>query len=168
MNQGPRYHVKPRRQREGRTDYRKRLKLLISGKVRVVVRKSIKNTQIQLIKYKEEGDNILASANSIELKSKFHWKFSTSTTPAAYLTGFLAGVRAKDKGISECVLDTGRHPPITGSKIFASLKGLTDAGIECLHSEEKIPTEDRIMGKHLAKEIMPAVNDIKSKIIGGK
>jgi len=168
MNQGPRYHVKPRRRREGRTDYRKRLKLLRSGKVRAVVRKSIKNTQIQLVEYKEEGDNILVSANSIELKIKYNWKFSTSTTPAAYLTGFLAGKRAKDKGINECVLDTGRHPPITGSKIFASVKGLVDAGIECGHSEEKIPNEDRIMGKHLNKDIMPAINDIKNKITGGK
>jgi len=168
MNQGPRYHVKPRRQREGRTNYRKRLKLLRSGKVRAVVRKSIKNTQIQLVEYKEKGDIILVSANSAELKNKYNWKFSTSTTPAAYLTGFLAGVRAKDKKIGECVLDTGRHPPITGSKIFASVKGLNDAGVKCAYSEEKIPSEDRIMGKHLTGDIMPALNDIKSKISGGK
>ena len=168
MTQGPRYHVKPRRRREGRTDYRKRLKLLRSGKIRVVVRKSLKNTQIQLIEYKQEGDNILASANSIELKRLYNWKFSTSTTPAAYLTGFLAGTRAKNKGISECVLDSGRHPPITGSKIFASVKGLVDAGIECIHSEEKLPNEDRLMGKHLTKEIMPAISELKTKISGGK
>ena len=91
-----------------------------------------------------------------------------STTPAAYLTGILAGKRAKEKGIDECILDTGRHPPITGSKIFASIKGVIDAGIECPHNEEKIPKEDRITGNHLDKDIMPAVNDIKSKIIGGK
>jgi large subunit ribosomal protein L18 len=168
MTQGPRYHVKPRRRREGRTDYRKRLRLLRSGKVRFVVRKSIKNTQIQLIDYKQEGDTILASANSNELKKLYNWKFSTSTTPAAYLTGFLAGTRAKNKGISECVLDTGRHPPITGSKIFASVKGLIDAGIKCNHSEEKIPNEDRLMGKHLSKDIMPAITELKSKISGGK
>jgi large subunit ribosomal protein L18 len=168
MTQGPRYSVKPRRRREGKTDYRRRLNLLRSGKVRAVVRKSIKNTQIQLIEYKEGGDIILVSANSIELKSKYNWKFSTSSTPAAYLTGLLAGVRSKDKGISECVLDIGRHPPVTGSKIFASVKGLTDAGIECLHDEVKIPSEDRIMGKHLTDEITPAVDDIKKKIIGGK
>jgi large subunit ribosomal protein L18 len=160
--------VKPRRQREGRTDYRKRLRLLRSGKIRAVVRKSIKNTQIQLIEYKQNGDNILVSANSIELKNKYNWKFSTASTPAAYLTGFLAGIRAKGKGISECILDTGRHPPITGSKIFASVKGLVDAGIECKHSEEKIPNEDRIMGKHLNKDIMPAITDFKSKLSGGK
>jgi large subunit ribosomal protein L18 len=168
VTQGPRYHVKPRRRREGKTDYRKRLKLLRSGKIRVVVRKSLKNTQIQLIEYKQEGDNILASANSNELKKLYEWKFSTSNTPAAYLTGFLAGTRAKNKGISECILDTGRHPPITGSKIFASVKGLVDAGIECYHNEEKVPSEDRIMGKHLTNDIMPAITDLKNKISGGK
>jgi large subunit ribosomal protein L18 len=166
--QGPRYSVKSRRRREGRTNYRKRLGLLRSGKVRIVVRKSLKNTRVQFVDYKEGGDNILASADSKELTNKYNWKFSTSTTPAAYLTGILAGKRAKDKGIDKCILDTGRHPPITGSKIFASIKGVIDAGIECPYNEEKIPKEDRITGKHLDKDIMPAVNDIKSKIIGGK
>ena len=167
MKQGPRYHVKPRRRREGRTDYRKRLNLLRSRKVRMVVRKSLKNTQIQFIEYKESGDSIIASAKSNEL-SKYNWKHSTSTTPAAYLTGLLAGKRASDKGISECVLDIGRQQSVTGSKLFASLKGVLDAGIDCPHNEEKIPEEDRLMGKHLDKDITPAVNDVKSKIIGGK
>ena len=168
MKQGPRYHVKPRRRREGKTDYRKRLSLLRSRKVRLVVRKSLKNTQVQFVEYKEGGDNILVSAISTELVNKYKWKFSTATTSAAYLTGLLAGTRAKKKGISECVLDTGRYPPVTGSKIFATLKGVTDAGVECPHDGEKIPKEDRILGKHLDENIMPAVNDIKSKITGGK
>ena len=166
--QGPRFSVKPRRRREGKTDYRKRLKLLKSRKVRVVVRKSIKNTQIQFVEYKENGDNILISAKSDELINKFKWKFSTASTPAAYLTGLLAGKRAKDKGIDECILDIGRHPPVTGSKIFASIKGIIDAGIKCPYNEEKIPGDDRIMGKHLDNNIMSVVDEIKSKIIGGK
>jgi large subunit ribosomal protein L18 len=166
--QGPRYSVKPRRRREGKTDYRKRLKLLRSGKVRMVVRKSLKNTSIQFIEYKEDGDNILVSASSNELINKYNWKFSTSTTPAAYLTGLLAGKRAKDKGIKNCVIDFGRHPPVTGSKIFASVKGIVDAGVECTYNEDKLPCEDRITGRHLDKGSTPAVNDIKSKIIGGK
>jgi len=168
MTQGPRYRVKPRRRREGRTDYRKRLRLLKSRKIRMVVRKSLKNTQIQFVEYKEQGDNILAVANSQELVNKYKWKYSTSSTPAAYLTGVLAGKRAKDKGVKECVLDTGRHVPVTGSKIFASLKGALDAGVDCSCDEEKIPSEDRLMGKHLDQNIMPAVNDLKTKIIGGK
>jgi len=168
MKQGPRYHVKPRRRREGITDYRKRLNLLRSGKIRMVVRKSLKNTQIQFVEYKELGDNILASANSKELKIKYGWDFSTSSTPAAYLTGVLAGKRAKDKGIDECVIDIGRNVPVTGSKIFASLKGVLDAGIKCPHDEEKLPDADRINGKKLDEKISPIVSDIKNKIIGGK
>ena len=167
MTHGHRYFVKPRRRREGKTDYRKRLSLLKSGKTRMVVRKSLKNTQVQFVKYKEEGDNVIVSANSKELKDKFKWKFSTSTTPAAYLTGLLAGTRAKEKGISECVLDMGRYPASSGCKIFAALKGIIDAGLACPYSEEKLPSPDRIMGKHLDKEIASSVNDIKNKIIGG-
>jgi len=168
MKQGPRYHVKPRRRREGKTDYRKRLNLLRSRKIRIVVRKSINSTQIQFIEYSETGDKVLASAKSNELTNKYNWKFSTSSTPAAYLTGILAGKRAKDKGINDCVLDIGRHPPVTGSKLFASLKGVIDTGIKCPHNEEKIPSEDRLLGKHLDKNISPALNEIKTKIIGGK
>jgi len=168
MRQGPRYRVKSRRRREGRTDYRKRLALLKSRKTRIVVRKTLKNTIVQFVKYNEGGDEILVSTISNELVKNYNWKFSTSTTPAAYLTGLLAGKKAVDKGIKEGVLDMGRYVPSTGSKVFAVLKGLTDAGIECPSDKEKIPKEDRILGKHLNKEIMPAVNDIKSKIIGGK
>lgn len=165
---GPRYQVKPRRRREGITDYRKRLKLLKSRKIRVVIRKSIKNTQVQFVEYKETGDNILASANSKELTTKYKWNYSTSTTSAAYLTGILAGTRAKEKGISDCVLDIGRHVPVTGAKVFAGLKGVHDAGINCPCDEEKIPNDDRLMGKHLDEKMSNAVDDIKNKIIGGK
>jgi large subunit ribosomal protein L18 len=168
MKQGPRYHVKPRRRREGKTDYRQRLKLLKSRKIRMVVRKSLKNTQIQFIEYNETGDNVIAVANSKELVSKYNWKHSTSNTPAAYLTGILAGKRAKDKGINECILDIGRFVPVKGSKVFASLKGVVDTGITCPFDEEKIPTEDRLTGSYLNEKIKPDVTDIKNKIIGGK
>ena len=167
MKQGPRYHVKPRRQRQGRTDYRRRLKLLKSRKVRIVVRKSIKNTRVQFIEYNQVGDRILVSCVSDELVKNYHWKHSTATTPAAYLTGLLAGKRAKDQGITEGVFDIGRSVPTTGSKLFAVLKGVIDAGIECPHDSEKLPSEDRILGKHLNKELQPAVQDVKNKIIGG-
>ena len=168
MKQGPRYRVKPRRRREGRTDYRKRLALLKSRKPRIVVRKTLKNTIVQFVKYNELGDEILVTAISNELVKKYNWKYSTSATPAAYLTGLLAGKKAVDKGIKEGVLDMGRYVPSTGSKIFAALKGVLDAGVQCPSNNEKMPKEDRILGKHINKDIMPVVNDIKSKIIGGE
>jgi large subunit ribosomal protein L18 len=168
MKPGPRYHIKPRRRREGKTDYRKRLALLKSRNTRIVIRKSIKNTTIQFVNYNEKGDNIVAAATSKELVKKYNWKYSTSTTPAAYLTGILAGKRAKEQGITECVLDIGRYVPVTGSKVFAGLKGVVDAGINCPHNQEKIPSKERIMGQHLDKNITNDVNTIKDKIIGGK
>ncbi|UCH71953.1 MAG: 50S ribosomal protein L18 [Thermoplasmatales archaeon] len=165
MKQGPRYHVKPRRRREGKTDYRKRLNLLKSRKIRLVIRKSLKNIQVQFIEYKEKGDGIIVSAKSNELKNKYQWKYSTSTTPAAYLTGLLAGKKAIDKGVEESVLDIGRNFSVTGSKIFAVVKGVRDAGIECPCDEDKTPNEERLTGKHLDKNITSAVNDIKIKIM---
>ena len=168
MKTGPSYHIKPRRRREGKTDYRKRLALLKSRTTRIVIRKSIKNTTIQFVDYNEKGDNIVTSATSKELVKKYNWNYSTSTTPAAYLTGLLAGKRAKEHGITECILDIGRYVPVTGSKIFAGLKGIIDIGINCPYNEEKIPSEERIMGEHLDKKIKNDINTIKDKIIGGK
>jgi large subunit ribosomal protein L18 len=167
MKHGPRFRVKPRRLREGRTNYRKRLKLLKSKKIRIVVRKTLKNTIVQFIKYNPEGDEILASAVSNELKSKkYNWKFSTSTTPAAYLTGLLAGKRAVEKGIKEGILDIGLHRPTTGSKVFAVVKGIEDAGVTCPYDPSKLPSEDRLLGKHLDEEIPKEVEKIKNKILG--
>ena len=168
MKQGPRYYIKQRRRREGRTDYRKRLKLLKSRKIRIVVRKSIKNIRVQFVDYEESGDKILASAISTDLIKNYNWKYSTSTIPAAYLTGFLAAKKALDSGIKEGILDIGRIKPIKGSKIFASLKGIIDAGIECPFNGEKLPDENRIMGHHIDKKIENQIVDIKNKIIGDK
>jgi large subunit ribosomal protein L18 len=168
MSQGPRYHIKPKRHRDGRTDYRRRLRLLKSRKTRIVIRKSLKNIRVQFVEYGMGGDKILASAISNELVKNYNWKYSISTTPAAYLTGLLAGAKAKGKGVEDGILDIGRYRPTSGNKLFAVLKGVIDAGIECPHEKEMIPTEDRIAGKHLNKEIAPLVNEIKNQIIGGK
>jgi large subunit ribosomal protein L18 len=99
MKTGPRYHVKPRRHRERKTDYHRRLKLLRSKKTRIVVRPSLKAIRVQFIEYSPQGDTIIASAISTELMKEFNWKYSVSTTPAAYLTGLLA---AKESLTSDC------------------------------------------------------------------
>ena len=167
MKQGPKFRVKPRRQREGKTNYRKRLKLLKSRKPRIVVRKTLKNIIVQFVKYNPQGDEILASAISSELKNKkYNWKFSTSNTPAAYLTGLLAGKRAAEKGIKEGILDIGLHHPSTGSKVFAVVKGVEEAGVLCPCDPSKIPSEDRLLGKYLDETLPKEVENIKNKILG--
>ena len=166
MKQGPRYYIKQRRRRKGITDYRKRLNLLKSRKIRIVVRNSLKNIRVQFIGYEPNGDKIVSSAISNELIKKYNWKYSTSNISAAYLTGFLSAKRALDKGVKEGILDIGRKKPVKGSKIFATLKGVIDAGVICPYDTDKLPDEKRILGNHIDKKIETDLNNIKSKIIG--
>ncbi len=149
MARSARYKVKFRRRREGKTDYRKRLALLKSGKIRMVVRKSNKFITVQFVKSKLEGDETLVCAFSKELR-KFGWPFSCKSLPAAYLTGYIAAIRALKAGIREAILDIGRHPSTRGSRLYAALKGALDAGIKIPHSAEILPDQERIEGKHIA------------------
>jgi large subunit ribosomal protein L18 len=160
---GPTYKVPFRRRREFKTNYRYRLKLLKSKLPRAVVRKSLKHTIVQFIKFDSEGDQVLATASSTELK-KLGWDSSTSNLPAAYLTGLLAGKRAIKQNIDSAVLDIGLHPPVKGSKVFASLRGIIDAGISVPHGEEILPDDDRIHGKHISDSIPNQFENVKGKI----
>ena len=167
MSTGPKYRVPFRRRREGRTDYRHRAGLLKSGSPRMVVRKSNKNVRIQFIGYKELGDEVLASAVSTDL-AELGWNGSGKSTPGAYLTGLLAGKRAKEKGLEEAVLDIGLREPTKGAVVFAALKGVLDAGIDVPHSDEMIPSADRITGKHMREGTAAMFEATKGKIGGAK
>ncbi len=151
MSQGPRYHMQFRRRREGKTDYRQRLTLLRSGKVRAVVRKSLSGTIVQIAEYTETGDRILTQASYSDLK-KLGWGHSLKDTSASYLVGLLAGVRAKKLDLQEAVLDIGLQEPKKGTRVFAALKGLLDAGLEVPHGDEVIPSVERIEGGHKGAE----------------
>lgn len=150
MGHGPRYRVPWRRRREGKTNYYKRLKLILSGKPRMVVRRSLKYVTVQFAEAQLNGDKILAAAHSRELVKKYGWQGGTSNTPAAYLTGLLAGYRARLAGIEEAVLDIGLADPVPGSRVFAALKGALDAGLKIPHGEGIFPSEERIKGEHIA------------------
>ncbi len=144
------YRVKLRRRREGKTDYQARKALVTSRKPRLVTRASIKNVEVQIINAKPHGDMVLASANSRELIKSYGWRAPTGNIPAAYLTGLLCGLKAKASGIEEAILDIGLGSPTKGSKIFAVLSGVVDAGVEVPHSEDKI-VKERMKGEHIAK-----------------
>lgn len=150
MAKGTTYVVRYRRRRGGKTDYRKRLDLLKSGKHCLVIRPSNKHISLQVVDYKEDGDSIIASSHSSELK-KFGWKHNFGNLPAAYLTGFLGGSRCKEKKIKECILDIGLRPSVRGSRIYSALKGVIDAGIKVPVSEEVFPPEERIKGRHISE-----------------
>jgi large subunit ribosomal protein L18 len=164
---GPRYHVKTRRHREGQTNYRKRLALLRSKKTRLVVRRSLKQIQIQFVEYNNTGDKILTTTLSNELKKNYNWKYSTSSIPAAYLTGLLAGKKALKTGIETCILDIGRQRATKGSNLFAAMKGVIDAGVSCPHNEDMIPKNERLMGQHIKADVASNVENLKKQITGG-
>jgi large subunit ribosomal protein L18 len=69
--------------------------------------------------------------------------------PAAYLTGLLAGRRAKANGITEAVLDLGLHARGPGSRIFAVAKGAIDGGLNLPHDDSSLPVTQRIHGEHV-------------------
>jgi large subunit ribosomal protein L18 len=147
---GPRWRVQFRRKREDRTDYRHRLKLLRSGKPRLVVRVSLKHVLAQVIRATPGGDLTLAYAYSKELEG-LGWKGGTSNTSAAYLVGLLCGYRAIKAGAKECVLDLSAGSPTPQANEFAALKGALDAGLQIPHGEEVLPSEERLRGEHISK-----------------
>lgn len=148
MAHGPTYRVKFRRRREGKTNYYRRRRLLHSRESRLVVRKSNTRMIVQVINATVVGDTTVASAVSSELET-YGWKAGIGNLPAAYLTGLLAGLRAKARGVDTVVLDVGLHPPVRGSKVYAALKGAIDAGIEVGHNPDVLPDETRISGEHV-------------------
>lgn len=157
-----------KRRREGKTDYEKRLRLLKSGQPRLVVRKSLKYITAQVTEFDKRGDRILVAANSKELK-KMGWNFSCDNLPAAYLTGLLIGEKSLDKKINNVILNSGLYPSVKGSRIYAVVKGIKDAGVIIPVDEEILPSEERIKGEHIKKfnNLPVEFEKIKGKIIGG-
>jgi len=150
MAKNARYRVQVRRRREGKTDFRARKALILSGLPRLVTRGSLRNITAQIIVAKPEGDEVLASAHSSELRKKYGWKAPTGNVPSAYLTGFICGLKAKKEGITEAVLDIGLTAPTKGSRLFAVLNGALDAGIKIPYDEVKL-VKERAKGEHIAK-----------------
>jgi large subunit ribosomal protein L18 len=139
-----------RRRREVRTDYHQRLRLLKSGKPRLVARKSNRHVRAQLVVTGPEGDETLASAHSADL-AEYGWEAPTGNLPAAYLTGYLAGKRAVDADVDEAVLDIGLNSPTPGSKVFAVQEGAIDAGLDVPHNDAVFADWSRTRGEHVAE-----------------
>ncbi|MCD6483032.1 MAG: 50S ribosomal protein L18 [Candidatus Aenigmarchaeota archaeon] len=170
---GPRYKMPLKRRRKFKTDYKKRLKLLLSGKPRLVVRRTNKYIIAQMVVSEEGEDKTIVGITSKVLRDKYGWKYSCKNLPAAYLTGLLIGKLALEKGIKEAILDIGLHRKTKGNRLFATLKGAVDAGLSVPHGEEILPDESRIKGEHIAsylekfKNLPQDFETVKKKIIGG-
>ncbi len=151
MAKGPRYRRPFRRRAEGKTNYHRRLKLLKSKKLRAVIRASNNHMIVQIIQSKIGGDKVIVYAHSKELVSKFGWNANTGNIPAAYLTGFLAGTRAKKQNVQEAILDLGIF--YHRNRVLAAFKGIVQSGVESPHNEDFFPDniEEIITGSHIEK-----------------
>ncbi len=158
------YLMKFRRRREGKTDYKKRLALVKSGKPILTVRRT--NTQIiaHIREFNPKGDVTKVMVTSKKL-AEYGWDITSfKNTPAAYLTGYLIGKMALKEGINEAILDIGRHTSTKGARIFAVLKGAVDAGLNIPHSPDKVPDESRIMGEHISRKVVETFKKVKENI----
>jgi len=105
--------------------------------------------RVQIVQSKLSGDKVLISAFSKELGLKYGWIANTGNIPASYLTGYLAGLRAKKENIQEAIFDLGML--YNKNRVLATCKGVLDAGIQIPYNEEFFPEglEERIKGNHI-------------------
>ncbi len=138
-----------KRRRIQRTDYVQRLGLLKSGKPRLVLRRYLNNVRAQVIISEEPGDKTVVEVVSKNLR-KYGWMGHGGNLPSAYLTGYLAGAKAMEKGIKEAVVDIGLHKSIRASGLYAAAMGARDAGMKINIGENALPSADRVSGNHTA------------------
>ena len=142
------YNLTLKRNRQRKTNYRKRASLLVSRRHFIVVKISDQNVSCQFLKPTLKGDIVISSSHSRELR-KYGWKGSMNSLPACYLTGFLLGKKTLAKGSDNAILYTGRNS--FTSRIAACLKGIVAAGVNVPVSEDTLPSDDRTNGKHIAE-----------------
>jgi large subunit ribosomal protein L18 len=133
--------------RYSKTDYNKRLSLLKSGKSRLVVRISSKNILAQIVDYVPSGDKVICAVSTKNLEKEFKWKGPKCNISVGYLVGLLLASKAKTE---ELILDIGKRKSIAQTKVYGVVKGVIDGGVNVHVSEEVLPSEDRITGKHIA------------------
>ncbi len=159
--------VQKRRRRENKTDYLNRLKLLKSGKPRIVFRKTNRYIISQYITSKEAQDKVEIETNSRELLAKTwpkEFAGSLKSIPASYLTGFLMAKKILKAKKEPPIVDFGMIKTLHKTKVFAFIKGLIDAGLKIPCKEEAFPEKERIEGANLKENFSKTFIKIKSKL----
>lgn len=137
-----------RRNRQNRTNYRKRVAMLIGRHSFVSITVSNQNIMAQVLKPSAGGDSVVTAVRSKELLM-YGWKGSMKNIPTCYLTGLLLGIRTLEKGMNNLILYTGKGS--FTSRVAACLKGLIDAGVRIPVSEASLPKIERINGGHIGQ-----------------
>lgn len=137
-----------RRKGEGKTDYRKRLRLLTSRTPRLVVRKSLKNIYAQIITFDPQGDRVVVAATPHDLTTR-GWPYEKNSMPAAYLVGLIVGKKAHAAKIKTVIADLGLRKPVKRSTLYTVIKGVKDAGVHVPVSDDILPDQKRVAGEHI-------------------
>jgi large subunit ribosomal protein L18 len=132
------------------TNYTKRLKLLKSGKTRLVFRYTNRNLITQLINYSRFGDNIIFGINSKIFKVK-----NSNNRVYSLALGELIGVYIQNNLKDKCILDIG-YRNFRNLKIISFLKGLTSR-------TNKLHIRDMELSVDYKKYITPSVKNSLSK-----
>ncbi|KAL0322760.1 UNVERIFIED_CONTAM: 60S ribosomal protein L5 [Sesamum angustifolium] len=126
-----RFQVKYKRRREGKTDYRARIRLINQDKnkyntpkYRFVVRFTNKDIVAQIVSASITGDMVLASAYAHEL-------------PRYGLEVGLSNYAAESRRPFRALLDVGLIKTTTGNRVFGALKGALDGGLDIPHSDKR-------------------------------
>jgi len=168
-----RFQTKFRRRRQGKTDYYARKALIIQDKdkyntpkYRFVPRITNQRVLCQVIYSTIQGDRILCSADSYELR-RWGVKAGLANYAACYATGLLCARRLLNQtGLDKlyagakktegedydvfteykegrkpfkAVLDVGLVRTTTGNRVFGCLKGACDGGLHIPHSNKRYP-----------------------------
>ncbi len=154
-----------RRRRECKTDYKARMSLIKSSLPRIVIRKTNKYLIIQLVESAQAQDKVLITTYSKELtKYGLDEKYlgSLKSVSAAYLSGLLMAKKIK-KG--KYIIDLGMAINKFGGRLSAVIKGLIDGGLDINANEKIFPSQERINGEHLKKEVKDNLNKVKENIL---
>ncbi len=148
---GPTHQLPLHRRKAGKTDYRKRYRLLLSGEYRLVIRQTNSRSIVQRVAYRATGDETQECVDSFLLR-QYGWSNYTGNIPAAYLTGYLFGHLVQQaEEAATMVPDIGVFKPQKGSRIFAALKGIVDSGVAITANSSVFPSDARIRGEHIAE-----------------
>lgn len=167
-----RYHVKFRRRRECKTDYKQRTKLIAQDKnkyntpkYRLVVRVTNRDVVAQIYSSDLKHDECIMTAYAHELK-RYGLDVGLTNYSACYCTGLLLARRliAKfgmeqegqaevdgdfylldDDSAFKAFLDLGLARPTTGANVFGAMKGAVDGGLHIPHSTKRFPGSHQVV-----------------------
>ena len=78
------------------------------------------------------------------------------------------GKQAMDAGHKEAILDIGLAASTRGGRVYAALRGMMEAGLDIPHSEDVLPSDERVNGSHIDEGLAKAVEKTKKSIGGAK